>query len=85
MQYYLTVKAIIRKDDGSILIVKRSSTDDHKPNIWENVGGGMDNEETPQEALAREVLEETGATLSRCSIVEKHQIHISVIKKTYIW
>ncbi|MBX9900203.1 MAG: hypothetical protein K2Y28_05410 [Burkholderiaceae bacterium] len=31
-----------------------------------------------------EVLEETGVTLSRCSIVEKHQMDISVIKKTYI-
>jgi len=60
MQYHLAVKGIIRRNDGKILVLKRSSKDDHKPGIWESVGGGMDREETPQEALVREVLEETG-------------------------
>lgn len=60
MQYHLAVKGIIRRSDGKILVLKRSSKDDHKPGAWETVGGGMDREETPQEALAREVLEETG-------------------------
>ena len=60
MQYYLAVKGIIRRDDGKILVLKRSSKDDHKPGVWETVGGGMDREETPQEALTREIQEETG-------------------------
>jgi 8-oxo-dGTP diphosphatase len=64
MRYYLVVKGIIRRSDGKILVLKRSSKDDHKPGVWETVGGGMDREETPQEALLREVSEETGLTVS---------------------
>ena len=59
MQYFLAVKGIIRRNDGKILVLKRSGKDDHKPGVWETVGGGMEREETPQEALVREILEET--------------------------
>ena len=59
MRYYLAVKGIIRRNDGKILVLKRGDKDDHKPSVWETVGGGMDQEETPQEALAREIREET--------------------------
>src|SRR4030066_2362158 len=60
MQYFLAVKGIIRRNDGKILVLKRDNKDDHKPGVWEPVGGGMDREETPQAGLLREVLEETG-------------------------
>ena len=60
MQYFLAVKGIIRRGDGKILVLKRSGKDDHKPGVWETVGGGMDKEETPQAGLQREILEETG-------------------------
>lgn len=63
MQYFLAVKGIIRKD-GKILILKRSDTDDHKPGVWETVGGGMDREESPQRALLREISEETGLVVN---------------------
>lgn len=63
MQYYLAVKGIIRRSDGKILVLKRSNKDDHKPGVWETVGGGMDRQETPQEALMREIQEETGLTV----------------------
>ena len=59
MQYFLAVKGIIRRSDGKMLVLKRSANDDHKPSVWETVGGGMDREETPQEALMREIQEET--------------------------
>lgn len=60
MQFYIAVKGIIRRPDGKILVLKRSAGDDHLPEVWETVGGGMDTEENPQQALAREVHEETG-------------------------
>jgi len=60
MNYKLAVKGIIRCYDGKILIVKRSDSDDHKPGIWEAVGGGMNGETSPQEALLREIHEEVG-------------------------
>lgn len=60
MRYHIAVKGIIRRGDGKILVLKRSDKDDHKPGMWETIGGGMDQEETPQEALSREILEESG-------------------------
>lgn len=59
MQFYLTVKGIIERG-GEILVLKRSAADDHLPDVWETPGGGVDQEENPQEALRREILEETG-------------------------
>jgi 8-oxo-dGTP diphosphatase len=64
MQYFLAVKGIIQRGDGKILVLKRSEKDDHKPGVWETVGGGMDKEESPQEALLREISEETGLVVS---------------------
>jgi len=64
MRYFLAVKGIIRRKDGKILVLRRSDQDDHKPRVWETVGGGMDREETPQGALQREILEETGLAVT---------------------
>ncbi|MDP3957024.1 MAG: NUDIX domain-containing protein [bacterium] len=63
MQFYLTVKGIVERD-GKILVLKRSVTDDHLPEVWETPGGGVDREENPEEALRREILEETGLTVA---------------------
>ena len=60
MQYKIGVKGIIKRANGDILIIKRSENDEYYPGIWETVGGGMDNESTPQEALIREIKEEVG-------------------------
>jgi 8-oxo-dGTP diphosphatase len=59
MQFNLAVKGIIQKED-KILVLKRSVSDNHKPGAWETVGGGMDEPASPQEALRREIQEETG-------------------------
>ena len=63
MQFYLTVKGIVERD-GKILVLKRSALDDHLPGVWETPGGGVDKEESPQEALKREILEETGLVVA---------------------
>lgn len=60
MKHKLTVKGIIRRGDGKILIVKRSAADDHKPGVWETVGGGVEEGVSPQAALKREITEEIG-------------------------
>jgi len=60
MQYKVGVKGIVRREGGDILIVKRSDKDDYFPGIWETVGGGMEDELIPQEALVREIKEEVG-------------------------
>jgi 8-oxo-dGTP diphosphatase len=58
MQFNLAVKGIIRKGD-EILVLKRSDRDEHKPGAWETVGGGIDEQMSPQEALKKEIQEET--------------------------
>jgi 8-oxo-dGTP diphosphatase len=60
MKHKLTVKGIIRRGDGKILIVKRSAADDHLPGVWETVGGGVEEGVSPQAALKREIVEEVG-------------------------
>lgn len=57
MKFKVAVKGIIRKD-RKILVVKRSDADDHKPGVWETVGGGIDEKTTPQKALEKEIKEE---------------------------
>jgi|GEM_PF-291034 len=60
MKHRLTVKGIIRRGDGKILIVKRSADDDHQPGVWETAGGGVEDGVSPQAALKREIMEEVG-------------------------
>lgn len=57
-------KAIVRGDGGRILLLQRASTSSHDPGLWELPGGKMDYGEQLPEALAREVAEETGLTVS---------------------
>lgn len=63
MKFGVAVKGIIRKD-GKILVLKRAPDDDHKPGVWETVGGGVDEAESPQDALKREVKEEAGIEIA---------------------
>lgn len=53
------VRALIRGDDG-VLILKRSRDSATNPSLWELPGGKPDGGETLDEALSREVYEETG-------------------------
>ena len=62
MKFGVAVKGIIRKN-GKILVVKRALNDGHRAGTWETVGGGIDENETPHEALAREILEECGLSV----------------------
>lgn len=45
---------------GKMLLLRRSLQDDIDPGIWETVGGKIEFGETMQEALRREIREETG-------------------------
>ena len=61
--FKIAVEGIVEKD-GLVLITKRSDARDHAPGEWETVTGRVENGETLEEGVVREVKEETGLTVS---------------------
>ena len=60
------VAAVIERSDRRLLIGQRRRSDTSALK-WEFPGGKVERGETPQAALARELLEELGATLRKCT------------------
>ena len=58
--YHLTVLALIRDAAGRILITQRKADKEWAPLKWEIPGGGVRAGETSEQAVLREVAEETG-------------------------
>jgi len=61
----VVVAAVIERGDRRLLIGQRRRTDS-SPLKWEFPGGKVEEGETPETALARELKEELGATLRKC-------------------
>ena len=63
MKADIIVKSIIfNRNLGKVLLVQRSENDPTGANTWENAGGNVEYGETPEEAMKREIREETGIT-----------------------
>lgn len=57
----LVVKSILFNQDCSkILLLQRSGADPIGANTWENAGGNLEQGENPEDAVRREIQEETG-------------------------
>lgn len=63
-EYHLTVLGVIARPDGRFLITKRVMTKAWAPGWWEVPGGGVMAGESSEEAVRREILEETGLDVS---------------------
>ncbi|MEK7459253.1 MAG: NUDIX domain-containing protein [Patescibacteria group bacterium] len=61
-QFFVAAHAFIQKD-GKFLVTKRMATDGYMPGVWDLPGGTVEAGETVEEALVREVTEETGLTV----------------------
>ena len=62
------VAAVIERADRRLLIGQRRGHDS-SPLKWEFPGGKVEPDETPEQALARELREELGATLLRAVVI----------------
>lgn len=58
--FFLSVKIFLRNGAGHYLILKRSAQSRNNPGKWDFPGGKVDPGETFQNALIREIREETG-------------------------
>ncbi len=64
-EYHLTVLGVIVRPDGKFLITQRVMTKAWAPGWWEVSGGGVMAGEESEEAVRREVLEETGLDVTK--------------------
>lgn len=63
-EYHLTVLGVICRKDGHYLITQRKLDKPWAPGHWEIPGGGVNAGETSEEAIVRELKEETGLDVS---------------------
>ena len=66
----LVVAAVIEREDRRLLIGQRQRHDT-SPLKWEFPGGKVEEGETPEAALARELREELGVTLRKCAEIAR--------------
>jgi len=60
-QFNFCVAAILENPEGEILLIKRAP-DNPPVNVWDVVGGAVEQFEDPFDGLKREIEEETGIT-----------------------
>lgn len=68
---------VILHDGQNILLLKQARPP-IKHNIWGLAGGGIDKNETPQQAAVRETLEETGYHITQQNLTHIGTIHSNV-------
>ena len=59
----VVVAAVVERDDGRFLLARRLPGA-HLGGLWEFPGGAIEEGETPEEALAREFVEELGVRIT---------------------
>ena len=78
MYFYLIMKQIaaiiLENDKGEILLYLRDNKPDIPfPNYWDLIGGHVEEGETPEEALVREVKEELDIDLTDYTFYKKYE------------
>ena len=67
-EYLMGVGIWIKNQEGKIFATRRSLTKRFMPGKWENTGGHVMAGEEPEDAIVRELQEETGITISKDQI-----------------
>ena len=62
--FYVAAHALVKNGDGKVLVLKRAECNDYMPLTWDIPGGTVEFGETVEEALVRELKEETGIDIT---------------------
>ncbi len=83
LEKHYTASALIKNDEGKVLLVYHK-----KLNVWIYPGGHIEANETPDEAVVREVKEETGLDVEiigvRAASLNDEEEDVSVLHNPYI-
>ncbi|MGB7967992.1 MAG: NUDIX domain-containing protein [Methanobacterium sp.] len=82
--YGLAVRVLLTDQDGKILILKRSTDSKTNPGRWELPGGKVDQGESFDHALIREVYEETNLKISLEHVVGASEQNLHIIRAVHI-
>lgn len=75
-------KAIIFREDGKILTVRRTKTAPSRPLYWDLPGGDLDFGENPRDGMLREIKEEAGLEVENLTLLD---VLSSVIDNGEFW
>lgn len=70
----IITKAILKRPDGKVLLLRRSETDTRRPLQWDFPGGNQDPGEHVDDAIVREIEEEAGLKISSDNL---RAVHVS--------
>ena len=82
--YGLAVRVLLNDQDGKILILKRSTDSKTNPGKWELPGGKVNQEESFDHALIREVYEETNLKIALEHVVGASEQNLHIIRAVHI-
>jgi len=69
VRFRQAARVILLDDDDRVLLLHGCDVDQRERSWWFTVGGGIDAGESPRDAAARELFEETGITLDPAALV----------------
>ncbi|MCC8365556.1 8-oxo-dGTP diphosphatase MutT [Xenorhabdus sp. PB61.4] len=67
---HLRIAAGIIKNSNNEIFITQRRADSHMGGFWEFPGGKLEQGETPEQALIRELKEEVGITVTHCELTE---------------
>lgn len=75
MNTYIGCSIIIYNDNNKVLIAQRGKSKKKFPLLWETIGGVLEENETPEECIRREVMEEINCSISELKLFKVYIIN----------